>query len=107
MEQNCSRPVLAETNEEEVHDIICMMRSDCAVGCDGVTNRLLKDYKGGLVPHLTYIFNMCLREGVLPKDLKKSQIRPIYRSIDRDRIKNLRPISILPSISKILEKYQY
>lgn len=96
--------VLLGTSEEEVTNLISALRSNCSVGWDNVSNRLLKEHKKILVPHLTYVFNMCLEKGVFPKDLKKSQIRPIYKAGARNRIENYRPISILPSLSKILEK---
>ncbi|KAG7310313.1 hypothetical protein JYU34_003072 [Plutella xylostella] len=46
----------------------------------------------------------CLSNGIFPRCLKKSIIHPIHKSGDRDRVENYRPISILPSISKLLER---
>lgn len=69
-----------------------------------MSNKLLKDHKTVLVPHVTDIFNMFMANGVFSKELKRSQIVPIHKGGDRDSIENYNPISILPSLSKILEK---
>lgn len=53
---------------------------------------------------MTHIFNCCISTGVFPDILKKALIHPIYKSGVRDRVINYRPISILPSLSKILER---
>lgn len=53
---------------------------------------------------ITFICNICLSTGVFPTDLKKSLIHPIHKSGSRDCVNNYRPISILPALSKILEK---
>lgn len=96
--------VLIDTDEEEVNSLILTLKNKCSVGHDGITNKLLKDFRHQLVPHLTYIFNMCLANGIFPYALKRSQISPIHKGGDRNHILNYRPISILPSISKLLEK---
>jgi hypothetical protein len=43
-------------------------------------------------------------QGIFPRDLKTSIIHPIYKSGDKEDINNYRPISVLPVISKIMEK---
>ena len=45
-----------------------------------------------------------MRSGVFPSNMKTGIIIPIYKNKDRDSIINYRPISILNSLSKILEK---
>ena len=51
-----------------------------------------------------YVFNMCLRQGCVPDDLKVARVTPIYKSGSKDDFSNYRPISVLPICSKILEK---
>jgi hypothetical protein len=45
--------------------------------------------------------------GVFPSGLKYALIKPIFKSGDKKNIANYRPISLLPSFSKILEKLMY
>lgn len=96
--------VLLDTDEDEVNNIITGLKNTSATGWDKIPNKLLKNYRKILIPHITYIFNNCLAAGTFPNCLKKSVIHPIHKTGDRDRVNNYRPISILPSISKILEK---
>ena len=56
---------------------------------------------------LTHIFNLSLSSGIFPNSLKIAKIVPIHKKDDPSLIENYRPISILPAISKILEKIAY
>lgn len=96
--------VLLDTDEGEVERLILNLKSVCSVGWDSIPNYLLKENRQLLVPVLTYIFNRCLQEGTFPKVLKKSVIIPIYKNGHKNNVTNYRPISILPSLSKILER---
>lgn len=95
---------LVEADQEEIEQLIMGLKNDSATGHDKISNKLLKDLKSFLAPALTHIFNICFRKGIFPSSLKKSVVIPIYKEGDRDLINNYRPISLLPSLSKILEK---
>lgn len=95
---------LLNTDEEEVNRLIMELKNECSAGWDKIPNRILKEHRYTLVPPLTYIFNKCLDVGIFPTALKKSVVLPIHKGGDRDRVNNYRPISILPSLSKILER---
>lgn len=101
---NSNSFVLLDTDNEEIDNIITGLKMTSSTGWDKIPNKILKDYRKILVPPLTHIFNTCLAIGSFPNCLKKSIIHPIYKTGDRDCVGNYRPISILPSISKILEK---
>ena len=58
----------------------------------------------GLAKPLTHIFNHSLSQGVFPDLLKLAKVNPILKKDDPHEISNYRPISLLPSISKVLEK---
>ena len=49
------------------------------------------------------MINQCLRTTVFPHQLKLSKDRPIFKCKDSKSFSNYRPISLLPSISKIFE----
>ena len=69
----------------------------------GFSNSLIKKAQLYLIKPLTLIINQCLRRGVFPHQLKLSKVRPIFKSKDSKSFNNYRPISLLPSISKIFE----
>ena len=53
---------------------------------------------------LSIIINNSLAMGLVPDMAKLAKIIPIYKAKDKKDISNYRPISLLPIISKILEK---
>jgi hypothetical protein len=53
---------------------------------------------------LSHVFNLSLGSGVFPQQLKQCRVIPIFKAGNRLDVDNYRPISLLSSISKILEK---
>jgi len=54
--------------------------------------------------HWTFLVNLSLSTGSVPDEWKKARVVPLYKSGGRENMDNYRPISILPVLSKILEK---
>ena len=54
---------------------------------------------------ITHLINISIKEGIFPDDLKMAKITPIYKKGERSDPGNYRPISILPTLSKIIEKH--
>ena len=50
------------------------------------------------------LFNKSIVKGKIPTELKKAIITDLYKTENRSEIGNYRPVSVLSSISKILEK---
>lgn len=59
-----------------------------------------------LLPTITKIVNDSLSSGIVPTEFKTAVIRPLLKkkNLDKENLKNYRPISNLPFLSKILEK---
>ena len=53
------------------------------------------------------IFNAVLSTGVFPARLKYAIVKPIFKKGDKQDVFNYRPISLLTSFSKIIEKLIY
>jgi hypothetical protein len=53
---------------------------------------------------LAHIFNLSLGTGIFPHKLKQCRVVPIFKAGSNTECDNYRPISLLSSISKILEK---
>ena len=80
------------------------MSNKKSMGVDNISMLMIKMATPIIVPSLTYIFNRSLSERVFPTKWKRSKIIPIHKSGNKTLPNNYRPISILPSVSKILEK---
>lgn len=65
----------------------------------------LKKHVKLLSPIITHLINRIIDSSIIPAELKCSIIRPIYKNGDHTVINNYRPISLLPALEKILEKY--
>ena len=73
-------------------------------GHDRISAKIVKLGKIPLIQPLTHLSNLCLNTGTFPDILKKSVVKPVYKAGDKHQLVNYRPISLLPVISKILEK---
>jgi hypothetical protein len=96
--------VLLETDPTEIHMILMSLKSDSAPGWDNVSAKFLKMASGIVVPIITNLVNICFKNGIFPNALKKAIITPVFKSGNKEDPSNYRPISVLPAISKILEK---
>ena len=67
-------------------------------------SRLLKDGAKEISKPLTHMINRSLSECTIPIEWKHAKITPIHKSGTLDNPDNYRPISVLPVLSKILEK---
>jgi len=68
---------------------------------------LLKSCSIALCEPLHYLFSKSLEQQILPSEWRLHSITPIYKSGDRASVTNYRPISLLCSVSKVLEKLVY
>ena len=70
---------------------------------DNLPPRLLKD--GSIISKpLCHIINLSIRSGKFPTSWRATKVTTIFKSGSRSLPENLRPISILPIVSKLLEK---
>ena len=75
-----------------------------STGVDTIPARVLKISANIMAPSISWIFNLSLRKGIFVDESKKAWVLPVYKSGNRQNCENYRPISILPFISKVLER---
>lgn len=73
-------------------------------GPDNIPPLFLKSTASSISSPLTILYNKCLVEGVVPSVWKTANITPIHKAGAKDNIINYRPISLLSTLSKILER---
>ena len=76
-----------------------------AIGLDGISPRIIKLSSEIISPTLLDIINASFITGNFPDSLKSARINPIHKGGAKCDPANYRPISILPVISKIIEKH--
>lgn len=89
---------------DDIVKIVNNLKPKNSSGLDEIPITLIKKCCHLIKKPLTYIFNICLSEGVFPDRLKWAKIIPIHKKGDANNMNNYRPIAILSSFSKILEK---
>ena len=93
-----------EIKIKSVFKQVSNLKTNKSTGLDGISARLLKDAAAIIAPTLTDIFNQSLKSSVFLKIWKEGKVTPIYKSGDLCNMSNYRPITVLPILSKILER---
>ena len=91
--------------EDQVYNLIASLDCSKATGTDNISARMLKGTVTCITPTLTKIFNLSIKTGLFPQSWKCARVVPIPKGGDLSNPTNYRPISILPILSKVLEKH--
>ena len=89
---------------EDNYHLLTTMKIKTACGADGMSSTMLRNTASSISPFLCKLFNNSLSTGLVPSDWKVSNIVPIPKGADAAQCINYRPISLLPLVSKILER---
>ena len=91
-------------DEDAINKIIYNLPPKSSSGCDGISTKLLKVIAPVIIKPLTLLTNQVLNTGTFPDKLKIAKVIPIFKKGDPSLFENYRPISLLPAISKVVEK---
>ena len=104
VEKNNNGYTFIKETEENILKLIDRIKTDVAVGVDGINAKVLKDGKEIIAPILTQIINIGYEINQFPDSLKIASIKPIHKKNCQNDPSNYRPISLLPIISKVFER---
>ena len=88
----------------EISSIYKNMKDSNAIDVNGLSKSIFDNIIDDLLPQITKLCNLSFEAGIFPEGMKVGKIIPIYKSGSKKICSNYRPISILPFLSKILEK---
>ena len=80
------------------------MSNNKSTGLDNLNIRLLKLAAPIVCDSLSYICNLSLCASTFPSAWKQAKVTPIFKDGDKSDVNNYIPISVLPVISKIIER---
>ena len=99
--------VFNEVTEEKVESLLNKLDINKSVGSDGISTKVIKIIAPSLVKTTTTLICQSFIEGTFPSIWKRARIRALWKGGDRSSLGNYRPISILPVITKVIERVVY
>ena len=88
-------------NATEVKELINMLPLKNSHGHDNISNIMLKTIVNEIVAPLVMLINQSMSQGQFPMMMKLTEVVPLFKSKDRSKETNYRPISLLTTMSKI------
>ena len=101
---NMNTMFLDPVTDLEVFEVVNKFSNKTSLDCHGFSMTLVKQIITNIVKPITYICNMSFELGVFPDLMKVAKVLPIFKSGLNNVYTNYRPVSLLPQLSKILEK---
>jgi sarcosine oxidase/L-pipecolate oxidase len=103
---NPNTPDFHINNTGPVHviDVIKSMQNKKSTDCNHVNMHLIRYVCYEIAVPLAHIFQLSIETGTFPDKFKASRVVPIFKQGDPKICDNYRPIAIVNSFSKILEK---
>ena len=98
---------LFPTNNVEIENIIKKMQPKMSSGHDEINNKLIKELATNILEPMRIIINKSLSNGEFPEVMKLADVSPLHKANCKLEKSNYWPISLLLTLSKVLEKVMY
>ena len=92
---------------EEILNEINSLDTSKSTQSEDIPFKIIKDNADIFANFILQNFNKCIIDGKFPDQLKKADVSPVFKKGNHNDKTNYRPVSILPSLSKIYERLIY
>ena len=96
--------LLHPTTTDEILKTVKALKNKSSCGTDHISPKLIKCCIYSIIDPLKSIINASLETGQFPEAFKLAKVIPVYKKNNKKDMTNYRPISILSTFSKIIEK---
>ena len=94
----------SQVTEIDVERELSNLNARKANTANGIPAKVLKQSSDICGPVVHFLINQSIANGVFPNELKLADVTPTFKKEDRTSVKNYRPISVLPAMSKVYER---
>ena len=98
---------LAPTDDYEIIKILNNSKAKNSRGHDDLSMMFMKRISTAISHPLSLIINKSMQSGIVPDSMKLAKVIPIHKSKNKQVFDNYRPISLLPTLSKVLERVMH
>ena len=95
----------SKISETDILKICDLLKPKSSTGADFISTKLLKMIAPMIITPLHYLINLSLETGYVPREFKIAKVVPVFKSGDKHNYTNYRPISLLRSFSKLMERW--
>ena len=107
LQKNSVSLFFTPSTKNEIQKLITELPPKRSSGPDNISNVLLKELAPILSEPLSIIVNQSMQTGIFPEIMKMAEVVPLYKGKSRENETNYRPISLLTTMSKVMEKVVY
>jgi hypothetical protein len=97
------QPWNINVNVEKTEKFLRTVKVKTSSGSDNLSSKLLRECADALSGPLTHLFSLSVNDCIIPTEWKIGNVVPVPKPYAKS-INDLRPITLLPIVSKILEK---
>ena len=101
--QNNHTFYLFPTDLNEIKTIIKTLRNPNSSGVDEISLKLITNCPNSVLNCIVDLVNESFAKGIFPENLKTAIVIPLYKGGEKTSCSSYRPISLLPTLSKIIE----
>ena len=95
---------LQEVKFIDLLQVVTELKPKTSAGYDNCSNKILKKIFRNISEPLLHLINHAIRSETFPHEWKVAKIIPVFKKGDKHEMTNYRPVSLLPTVSKIIEK---
>lgn len=96
---------IRKPSSKDIQTIISHIQTNKSPGVDKIRPIDIKNIKDKIIPVVKKLIETSIKTGKYPEELKMGVVRPIHKKGPKNEYDNYRPITILPTLNKIVEKY--